>query len=73
VTAMTKDLPPALHAPFASGLGQGGGISPGRGRAARRKSDEPKWDGYRSCALVGVGGVSVYSGRATVSLALVEP
>lgn len=58
---MTEDVPPALHPPVTLALAKAVDTIPTEAALPGGSRYEPKWDGYRACALVGVGGVSLWS------------
>lgn len=58
---MTEDVPPALHPPVSLALAKAVDSVPAEAALPGGCRYEPKWDGYRACALVGAGGVSLYS------------
>ncbi|MGX5716793.1 ATP-dependent DNA ligase [Arthrobacter sp. MAHUQ-56] len=58
---MTEDVPPALHPPVSLALAKAVGSIPAEGALPGGSRYEPKWDGYRACALIGAGGVSLWS------------
>ncbi|MCT9627391.1 ATP-dependent DNA ligase [Pseudarthrobacter equi] len=58
---MTEDVPPALHPPVSLALAKAVDSIPTEAALPGGSLYEMKWDGYRACALVGSGGVSLYS------------
>lgn len=58
---MTEDVPPALHPPVSLTLAKAVDSIPAEAALPGGSRYEPKWDGYRACALIGAGGVSLYS------------
>ena len=58
---MTEDVPPALHPPVSLALAKAVESVPTEAALPGGSRYEPKWDGYRACALLGAGGVSLYS------------
>ena len=58
---MTEDVPPALHPPVSLALAKAVDAVPAEAALPGGNVYEPKWDGHRACALVGVGGVSLWS------------
>ena len=58
---MTTDVPPALHPPVSLALAKAVDAIPAEAALPGGSRYEPKWDGYRACALVGAGEVSLYS------------
>ncbi|MDV2980532.1 UNVERIFIED_CONTAM: ATP-dependent DNA ligase [Actinomycetes bacterium ARC8] len=58
---MTEDVPPALHPPVSLALAKAVDSIPTEAALPGGSRYEPKWDGYRACALVGADGVSFYS------------
>lgn len=58
---MTEDVPPALHPPVSLALAKAVDAIPAEAALPGGSRYEPKWDGYRACALVGAGGVSLHS------------
>jgi ATP-dependent DNA ligase len=58
---MTEDVPPALHPPVSLALAKAVDAIPAEAALPGGSRYEPKWDGYRACALVGAGGVSLWS------------
>ncbi|MFP5367011.1 MAG: ATP-dependent DNA ligase [Actinomycetes bacterium] len=58
---MTEDVPPALHPPVSLALAKAVDSIPSESALPGGARYEPKWDGYRACALVGAGGVSLHS------------
>lgn len=58
---MTEDVPPALRPPVSLALAKAVESVPAEGALPGGCMYEPKWDGYRLCALVGTGGVSLWS------------
>lgn len=58
---MTEDVPPALHPPVSLALAKAVDSIPAESALSGGSRYEPKWDGYRACALVGASGVSLYS------------
>lgn len=61
VAAMTEDVPPGLHPPVPLALAKAVESVPAEGALPGGCLYEPKWDGYRLCAFVGTGGVSLWS------------
>ncbi|MGX5717496.1 ATP-dependent DNA ligase [Arthrobacter sp. MAHUQ-56] len=58
---MTEDVPPALHPPVSLALAKAVESVPAEAALPGGSRYEPKWDGYRACALVAAGGVSLWS------------
>jgi ATP-dependent DNA ligase len=58
---MTEDVPPALRPPVSLALAKAVETVPAEGALPGGCLYEPKWDGYRLCALAGSGGVSLWS------------
>lgn len=58
---MTEDVPAALHPPVSLALAKPVESVPAEAALPGGSRYEPKWDGYRACALVSAGGVSLYS------------
>ncbi|MEV7638078.1 ATP-dependent DNA ligase [Pseudarthrobacter enclensis] len=60
---MTEDVPPALHPPVSLALAKAVDSVPAEAALPGGSRYEPKWDGYRACALIGAGAgaVSLYS------------
>jgi len=58
---MTEDVPPSFHPPVSLALAKAVDSIPAEAALPGGARYEPKWDGYRACALVGVGGVSLWS------------
>lgn len=58
---MTDGLPPALRPPVSLALAKAVESVPAEDALPGGCLYEPKWDGYRLCALVGSGGVSLWS------------
>ncbi len=58
---MTEDVPLALHPPVSLALAKAVDSIPAEAALPGGSRYEPKWDGYRACALVGADGVSLYS------------
>lgn len=58
---MTEDVPPALHPPVSLALAKAADSIPAEAALPGGSRYEPKWDGYRACALVGAGRVSLWS------------
>lgn len=57
---MTEDVPPTLHPPVSLALAKAVDAIPAEAALPGGSRYEPKWDG-RACALVGAGGVSLWS------------
>lgn len=58
---MTEDVPPALHPPVSLALAKAVDAIPAEAALPGGSRYEPKWDGYRACALIGQDGVSLWS------------
>lgn len=58
---MAESIPPALQPPVAVALAKLVKTFPGPAALPGRIYAEPKSDGYRMCALVRAGGVSLWS------------
>lgn len=58
---MTEDVPSALRPPVSLALAKAVETVPAEGALPGGCLYEPKWDGYRLCALAGSGGVSLWS------------
>jgi ATP-dependent DNA ligase len=58
---MTEDVPPALRPPVPLALAKAADAIPAEAALPGGSRYEPKWDGYRACALIGASGVSLYS------------
>jgi ATP-dependent DNA ligase len=58
---MREDVPPSLHPPVPLALAKAVESVPAVGALPGGCLYEPKWDGYRLCALAGSGGVSLWS------------
>lgn len=58
---MTEDVPPALLPPVSLALAKAVDSVPAEAAFPGGSRYEPKWDGYRACALVGAAGVSLWS------------
>lgn len=58
---MTEDVPPALHPPVSLALAKAVDAIPAEAALPGGSRYEPKWDGYRACALVGPDSVSLWS------------
>ena len=58
---MTEDVPSTLRPPVSLALAKAVDAVPSEAALPGGCVYEPKWDGYRACALVGAGGVSLWS------------
>ena len=58
---MSESIPPALQPPVAVALAKLVKNFPGPGSLPGRLYAEPKWDGYRTIALINFDGVTLWS------------
>ena len=61
MAVMTEDVPATLRPPVPLALAKAVESVPAEAALPGGSVYEPKWDGFRMCALVGAGGVSLWS------------